>query len=47
MLSFLQVMAKNLMQLEGNTTAVAVVGFGHLDGIEDILQAEGWKPVRS
>lgn len=42
-----QVMAKNLMKLEGNTTTVAVVGFGHLDGIENMLGAGGWKPVRS
>lgn len=46
-LSFRQIMADNLMRLKGsNIIALAVVGFGHLDGIEKILEAEGWKPVR-
>eukprot|EP00752_Nemacystus_decipiens_P002179 g2074.t1 len=42
-----EVMAGNLMKVEGNITTVAVVGFGHLDGIENRLEAEGWKPARS
>lgn len=37
-----KVMAKNLMALEGNHNTVAVVGSAHLDGMEDILSANGW-----
>ena len=42
----LQVMATNLMTLEGKQTTVAVVGLAHVDGIEKILAANGWKPQR-
>lgn len=41
-----QVMAVNLMSLEGKTTTVAVVGLAHVDGIEAILTGNGWKPQR-
>lgn len=41
-----QVMATNLMTLEGKQTTVAVVGLAHVDGIESILAANGWKPQR-
>lgn len=41
-----QVMAVNLMGLEGQQTTVAVVGLAHVDGIEAILAANGWKPQR-
>lgn len=41
-----QVMATNLMTLEGKQTTVAVVGLAHVDGIERILAANGWKPQR-
>ena len=30
------------MALEGNRTTVAVVGSAHLDGMEDVLSANGW-----
>ncbi|CAM9196533.1 unnamed protein product [Scytosiphon promiscuus] len=40
-----QVMAENLVKLESGQVTVAVVGFGHLDGIEDILGANGWRQV--
>lgn len=42
-LSYNQVMATNLMTLEGKQTTVAVVGLAHVDGIEGILVANGWK----
>eukprot|EP00752_Nemacystus_decipiens_P002178 g2073.t1 len=41
-----KVMATNLMTLEGKQTTVAVVGLAHVDGIENILAANGWKPQR-
>lgn len=44
LLLLLQVMAANLMTLEGKQTTVAVVGLAHVDGIERILAANGWKP---
>eukprot|EP00903_Cladosiphon_okamuranus_P013442 g12520.t1 len=40
------VMATNLMTLEGKQTTVAVVGLAHVDGIESILAANGWKLQR-
>lgn len=36
-------MSRNLMRVKEDRTTVAVVGFGHLDGIERILEANGWK----
>lgn len=36
----------NLMTLEGKQTTVAVVGLAHVDGIEGILMANGWKAQR-
>lgn len=42
----LQVMAVNLMSLEGKRTTVAVVGLAHVDGIEAILAANGWNLQR-
>lgn len=39
-------MAVNLMSLEDKKTTVAVVGLAHVDGIEAILAANGWKPQR-
>ncbi|CAM9196609.1 unnamed protein product [Scytosiphon promiscuus] len=41
-----KVMAVNLMTLEKVQTTVAVVGLAHVDGIEGILMANGWKPQR-
>lgn len=41
-----QVMAVNLMSLEGKQTTVAVVGLAHVDGIEAILMSNGWKSQR-
>jgi len=35
-------MTEHLAKLKAETT-VAVVGFGHLDGIESILKATGWE----
>lgn len=43
---FVQVMAVNLMGLEGKQVTVAVVGLAHVDGIEGILMANGWKSQR-
>lgn len=39
-------MAVNLMSLEGKQTTVAVVGLAHVDGIEAIMAANGWKSQR-
>lgn len=39
-------MAENVAKLQAETT-VAVVGFGHLDGIESILKAKGWESSRT
>lgn len=41
-----QVMATNLLSLGGGQSTVAVVGLAHVDGIETILAANGWKPKR-
>lgn len=42
----LQVMAKNLMALGGEqTTAVALLGIFHVDGIERILTTSGWQKL--
>ncbi|CAM9355535.1 unnamed protein product [Ectocarpus sp. 8 AP-2014] len=41
-----QVMAANLMNLDGKQVTVAVVGLAHVDGIEGILMANGWKSQR-
>ncbi|CAM9407914.1 unnamed protein product [Ectocarpus sp. 4 AP-2014] len=41
-----KVMAVNLMSLDGNQVTVAVVGLAHVDGIEGILMANGWKSQR-
>ncbi len=38
-------MAKNLMTLQGGRTTVAVLGSAHLDGMENILSANGWLKV--
>lgn len=45
-LLFVQVMAVNLMGLDGKQVTVAVVGLAHVDGIEGILMANGWKSQR-
>lgn len=31
------------MRLKDGQTTVAIVGLGHLDGIESILEANGWR----
>ena len=41
-----QVMAANLLSLQGRQSTVAVVGLAHMDGIEAILAANGWKSKR-
>lgn len=41
-----KVMATNLLSLPGRQSTVAVVGLAHVDGIEAILAANGWKPKR-
>ncbi|CBJ28478.1 conserved unknown protein [Ectocarpus siliculosus] len=41
-----KVMAVNLMGLDGKQVTVAVVGLAHVDGIEGILMANGWKSQR-
>eukprot|EP00904_Undaria_pinnatifida_P003312 jgi/Undpi1/12982/HiC_scaffold_7.g02647.m2 len=41
-----KVMATNLLSLGGGQSTVAVVGLAHVDGIETILAANGWKPKR-
>ncbi|CAM9364573.1 unnamed protein product [Ectocarpus sp. 12 AP-2014] len=41
-----KVMAVNLMSLDGKQVTVAVVGLAHVDGIEGILMANGWKSQR-
>lgn len=38
-----QVMARNIMALEGNQMMVALVGIFHVDGIENILMDNGWQ----
>ncbi|CAN0335777.1 unnamed protein product [Pylaiella littoralis] len=38
-----EVMARNLMALEGNQITVALVGVFHVDGIESILMENGWQ----
>ncbi|CAM9196457.1 unnamed protein product [Scytosiphon promiscuus] len=38
-----EVMARNLMSLDGGQTTVAIVGIFHVDGIERILTNNGWE----
>ncbi|CAM9323305.1 unnamed protein product, partial [Hapterophycus canaliculatus] len=38
-----EVMARNLMGLDGAQTTVAIIGIFHVDGIENILMSNGWQ----
>eukprot|EP00903_Cladosiphon_okamuranus_P011024 g10412.t1 len=39
-----KIMVDKLLSVAGNQSTVAVVGFTHLDGMEELLAARGWEP---